>query len=377
MAAAAADEARLRLQQNLQADSMKTVLRIPFFYGEEKDDATKVLEFIERFETSTTSMGLVTPAQKAAHFGSYLRGAAYQIHKSLASVRVDPDDWAAVRAYFLKKFRGEASAHTVINSFESLIQKKNEGIMPFYSRVLYETNLFTDKFRMPNDHMPASYAGIPEADKLLVQAQVRMELLNMIGRTYFIGGIKSNLKTELQRIAPEDLDGTVDAANKLDQTETKIHEIHEKSKINELADLDDEQLAEENPDNETITKINERRGRLGRQPFRRPKYQRGQTGALKCRYCKKPNHSQQNCYSRIAKNAPMVDEHGKPYTHQFNGKSKVHSTKEKDGENDGFYQTADKKGEDFLNWNWVPAKLRPDLYRKNLIICIYQKSLED
>ena len=105
----------------------------------------------------------------------------------------------------------------------------------------------------------------------------------MIGMTYFIGGIENNLKTELQGIAPEDLDGTVDAA--------KIHTIREKSKINELADLDDEQLAEEDPDNETITKINERRGRLGRQPFSRPKYQRGQTGALKCRYCEKPNYS--------------------------------------------------------------------------------------
>ena len=63
---------------------------------------------------------------------------------------------------------------------------------------------------------------------------------------------------QLQRTASEDLDGTVDAANKLDQTETKIYEVNEKSKINELADIDDDQIAEEDPDNETITMINER-----------------------------------------------------------------------------------------------------------------------
>ena len=109
---------------------MKTVLRILFFNGEEKDHATEVLEFIEKFETSTTSMGLVTPAHKATHFGSYLRGAAYQIHKSLASVRVDPNDWEAVKAYFLKKFSGEASAHTIINSiFDPKERRGNYAIL--------------------------------------------------------------------------------------------------------------------------------------------------------------------------------------------------------------------------------------------------------
>ena len=32
-----------------EADSMKTVLRILFFYEEVKEDATKVANFIERF----------------------------------------------------------------------------------------------------------------------------------------------------------------------------------------------------------------------------------------------------------------------------------------------------------------------------------------
>ena len=113
--------------------------------------------------------------------------------------------------------------------------------MPFYSKVLYKTNLFTNNFHMPADQMPASYASIPDADMLLVQVQVQIKLLNMIGRTYFIEGIKSSLKTELQRSALADLDGTVDAANKPNQTESQIHEVNDKSKINKLADLDDDQ----------------------------------------------------------------------------------------------------------------------------------------
>ena len=350
---AAAAEAQLRLQQNLQADSMKTVLKIPFFYGEEKEDATKVAEFLQRFETSTTSMGLVTPAQKAAHFGSYLRGAAYIVHGNLESFGdIDVNDWPAVKAYFLQKYRGEHSAHNVIASFDTLKQKKGEGIMQFYSRVLNEVKLFIDQLIIPDADLPAEVVALADGPKTAYDKVYRKQMRQLVARTYFIGGIKSSIRTELQRIAPADLDGTVNAAIKLEQTESKNHENHENRKINELADLDDEQLVEENLDQETISKINDRRGRLGRQPFRRPKYQRGQTGALKCRYCKKTNHSQKDCYSRIAKNAPMVDEHGKPYAHQYNGKSKVHSTKEtKEEENDGFFQTTEKQGTEYLNWN--------------------------
>lgn len=320
---AAAADAELRLQQNLQADSMKTVLRIPFFYGEEKEDALKVAEFIERFETSTTSMGLTTGAQKAAHFGSYLRGSAYQVHRALETVRVDSANWPQVKAYFLKKYRGESSAHTVVASFDSLKQKKNEGIMPFYSRVCYETKLFMDTFQAPVAPLPAAYTAMSAADKADVQKQYVIQMQQMIARTFFIGGIKSSIKTELQRIAPEDLDGTVDAANKLETTETNARESH--SKIAELADLDDEELADEDPDRDTISKINDWRAKHGRQPFKRNAHKRGNNGAssMKCRYCNIMGHNQKRCYKRIAKNDPMVDEHGKAYPNQ-----KVHKTDE-------------------------------------------------
>ena len=194
--------AELHLRQNLQADEMKTDLRIPFFYGEEKEDATNVAEFIEWFETSTTFMGLVTPAQKAAHFGSFLRGAAYQVHRSLDFVDVDPNDWNAVKAYFLKKFRRESSAHNIIATLDTLTQKKGEGIMQFYARVVCVTRLFTDTFHLPADKMPSNFVALPADTKTLVQRQCKIQMAQFVDRTYFIGGINSSIRTELQRIAP-------------------------------------------------------------------------------------------------------------------------------------------------------------------------------
>ena len=337
----AAAEAAARLQQNLQADSMKTVLRIPFFYGEEKEDALKVTEFIERFETSTTSMGLTTDAQKAAHFGSYLRGSAYQVHRGLDCADVDENDWPAVKAYFLEKYRGEFTAHATALTFEALKQKKGEGIMTFYSRVIYETKLYATGFLMPREKYDAPTAALPDASKAHFEKIGESTMQRMIAKTFFIAGIKPSIRTELQRIAPAGLDGTLNAALKLEQTENK--EKEHSSKIAELADMDDEELAEYGPDQDTISKINGYRAQRGQQSFKKP-YKRGNgSDAIKCRYCKIPGHNQKICYKRIAKNAPMVDEKGKPYANQY-GNNKVHTSKE---ENDG----ANNMFETSKNWN--------------------------
>ncbi len=97
-----------------------------------------------------------------------------------------------------------------------------------------------------------------------------------------------------------------------------------KNKIASLADMDDEDLVEiKDLDDVTIKAINFKRAKSGRQPFRRPSQFAGSKGkggkgkrsgdksAAKCRFCQKEGHKQQECYSRINKNAPCVDRYGK------------------------------------------------------------------
>ena len=142
--------------------------------------------------------------------------------------------------------------------------------MQFYSRVLNETRLFINQLIIPAADLPAEVVALANGPKAAYDKIYRKQMRQLVARTYFIGGIKSSIRT-----APADLDGTVTAAIKLEQTENKNHESHEKSKINKLANLDDEQLVEENLDQEAISKINDCRVW---QPFLRPKYQKGYSG---------------------------------------------------------------------------------------------------
>ena len=111
-------------------------------------------EFIDIFETSTNSMGLATPAQKAA----------YQVHRKLDFVDVDPEDWISFKAHFLKKYRGEHSAH-VIASFDTFKQKKGECFMQFYARVVNETRLFIDQLIISAANLPAEIVALADCPK--------------------------------------------------------------------------------------------------------------------------------------------------------------------------------------------------------------------
>ncbi len=114
-----------------------------------------------------------------------------------------------------------------------------------------------------------------------------------------------------------------------------------KNKIANLAQLDDEDLAEiEDLDDVTIKAINMKRSKFRRQPFRRPRQFSGSQGkggkgkssgdksGLKCRFCNKEGHKQQECYSQINKNAPCVDRYGKPMTSAASGQTKLASVKD-------------------------------------------------
>jgi hypothetical protein len=49
-------------------------MRVPLFYGNEKEDTMNIKDFINRFESACTAIGLANEAEKCNIFGSYLRG---------------------------------------------------------------------------------------------------------------------------------------------------------------------------------------------------------------------------------------------------------------------------------------------------------------
>jgi hypothetical protein len=148
-------------------------------------------------------------------------------------------------------------------------------------------------------------------------------------------GVTSAIKTTLMQKCPATLSEAIQEAMSLELVEKTNGAA--KSKITSLADMDDEDLVEiEDLDDVTIKAINMKRAKSGRQPFRQPSQfacSKGKGGkgkssrdksAVKCRFCNKEGHMQQECYSRINKNAPCVDRYGKPLT----GTSRMASVEE-------------------------------------------------
>jgi hypothetical protein len=66
--------AALNQQQQLKNEATKMAMRVPLFYSNEKEDSMNIKDFITRFESASTAMGLANDAEKCKLFGSYLRG---------------------------------------------------------------------------------------------------------------------------------------------------------------------------------------------------------------------------------------------------------------------------------------------------------------
>jgi hypothetical protein len=124
-----------------------------------------------------------------------------------------------------------------------------------------------------------------------------------------------------------------------------------KGRIAVLADMEDEELEDQELDEDTVSKINNTRARQGKQPYRRfnnfkGNKQHGQgvrSGSTngnkngnqqnredwKCRYCNAPGHMQAECRKRKSAGAPLVDRNGKPLGGNNKG---VHEVESKEGD---------------------------------------------
>ena len=346
------------LQRMLQNDAVKTAVKIPYFYGDSTDQVS-INEFLQRFENATRTMGLDTPAQKAKHFITYLRGAAYHVYQGLDGFGIEPEDWPAIKDFYTKKYKGAMTAHSAIITFDTLKQGKSEMVMEFFARVQTQIILYMEADPAPNEDLQtAQFRALDDASKNKNKLLNSIHHRNRMIRTFFIGGIKDSLRKELQRVAPNDLNQTLDEALKLEQTETKDKPVTNglTAKISELADLPDDELAEQDITEDEVSKVNDMRARRGQQPFVRSNGGKAptSTSGLKCRYCKKTGHLQKSCYTRINKGDPEVSEQGKPFRNQ------------KKSGNKGVGKVQDEKvikiqekvqemttlfGENHLNWN--------------------------
>ena len=181
---------------------------------------------------------------------------------------------------------------------------------------------FVDAMPSPADRFyTAAYLALPAADWTQARNADSRKMIDALSTGCFLMGVTSAIRTTLMQNHPATLSEAIQEAMSLELVE-KTNGT--KSKIASLPDMDDEDLVEiEDVDDVTIKAINMKRAKSGRQPFWQPSQfavskgkgckskSSGDRSATKCCFCQKEGHMQQECYSRINKNAPCVDRSGK------------------------------------------------------------------
>jgi len=344
----------LARQVQLKNDATKMAMKIPIFHGSSKDDTMDIVEFLRRFEASAEAMNLVDQPEKCNIFSSYLRGNAAKKWEMMTYFKKTKTDWASVKEYFMKAYKGEIVPDTIIHKIQKLQQEKGETVNDFGHRCAKELFDVSKKCPMPDvADQDAAFLALTAAQQAKAHANSVREMSDMFAKAFFLNGIKDALKVTVMNAKPVSLQAAIEKAMEVEQTLETANS--NKSRISELAEMEDGDLDEiENLDEDDIFALNKKRAQYGRQPFKKGnRFQRnsgnsgnGNSGngnakngngysgngngngagngnggnngndrtTWTCRYCNKPGHLQKFCNSRIAKGAPLIDKFGKTYT---------------------------------------------------------------
>jgi hypothetical protein len=123
--------APLNQQQQLKNEATKMAMRVPLFYGNKKEDTMNIKDFITRFESACTAMGLANDAEKCNLFGSHLIGRATAMWMNATYQGVDVDSWRSVKKHFMIRYRGKVEITTFCHQIPKLVQDKTETVSDF------------------------------------------------------------------------------------------------------------------------------------------------------------------------------------------------------------------------------------------------------
>jgi hypothetical protein len=117
--------AALNQQQQLKNEATKMAMRVPLFYGNEKEDTMNIKDFLARFESACNAMGLGNDAEKCNLFGSYLRGRATAMWMNAQYEGVNVNDWRSVKEHFIIRYR-KTETTTFCHQLPKLVQDKTK-----------------------------------------------------------------------------------------------------------------------------------------------------------------------------------------------------------------------------------------------------------
>ena len=277
-------------------------------------------------------MGLANNAEKCNMFGNYLRGPAALIWEGMEFYGESKVDWNNVKTYYLKEYQGEVDVETFTFKIAKLIQGSNESAVNFGAWCLHSVYEQYKAIPAPAaDTLNAEGAACMVGGKLNIHQATLKLVTDITARSLFLTGLKENLRTLTMQKTILTLREAINEAAKQEKLLKNKNEL--KGRIAVLANMEDEELEDQELDKETVSKINNTRARQGKQPYCRfnnfkGNKQHGQgvrSGSTngnknrnqqnredwKCRYCNAPGHMQARCRKRKSAGAPLVDRNGK------------------------------------------------------------------
>jgi hypothetical protein len=326
--AAAAEAVRNALQQH---ERNKRSTDIPLYYGKKDKDTISPQFLVDRITHAGTIAGW-NDQRKAEELYMTLRDRALLWYESLASVPgIDRADWATIRREFIDAFAPKYSAKTNCSNFAEMVQRSHESVQDYYLRIW-------DIFRNMCKSKPAAItvvrtgAGDPRA---AVKLEGIEDMESFFLHQLFMAGLKEDIRAKIMEANRAQLHESLALAREIEviQTDRKgkgvtVAPIQEKDH-----DEGDEKVVPEGLDEEEIELINAIRFKKGKKPFFKRNAGQGSyqnKTPFKCFYCKKANHYQRDCKTRIRDKAPMVNSKGEPYQTQH---PKVHNiSREQDRE---------------------------------------------
>ena len=356
-------------QQIINANRQLDLAKIPIWSGT-KDSAFSAEQWIERIDKARhANAGNWNDGTTMSYVFNALRGDALVWFDALPTLGYDTALWTEFKAAFIKTYGSTKTARTAALNLSEIKQGPTESSARYISRVI---KLIADVKDLAPEVLVApahpiaqeirglaGYAGVAAAVKTaMVQNLLKagaQDAYNRVGMQLFIAGLKPHLRTELMKSNPANMREAFDAVidyEKICSEPKKGAQISAVETNNEESDAENdadnnEDNNEEGEEDAQICALNSKlkllkkkaaakknkakrqanTGNNGQNSFanKRSDGARAQTKTGACRYCKKEGHFQQECYTRKAANAPMVDAQGTPFrsgggaVHALNG----------------------------------------------------------
>ncbi len=174
-------------------------------------------------------------------------------------------NWALVKAYFMKSYRGEILPDTITHKITKVQQEKNKTINNFRHRCTKEIYNVSKHCPQPDEaDQDAAFVALTPAQKEKSHQNSIRDMWDMFATAFFLNGMKNALKVKVMNAKPATLKITIEKAMEAKQVNKTVNQV--KNKISELAKIEYGDLEELE---DKICQINKERAQYRRKPFKR------------------------------------------------------------------------------------------------------------